>query len=28
MYAGYGGAWPGTESTHRATHQRPGTAGV
>ena len=24
MYAGYGGAWPGTESTHRATHQRPG----
>ena len=23
MYAGYGGAWPGTESTHRATHQRP-----
>ena len=24
MHAGYGGAWPGTESTHRATHQRPG----
>ena len=24
MPAGYGGAWPGTESTHRATHQRPG----
>ena len=21
---GGGGAWPGTESTHRATHQRPG----
>ena len=28
MPAGYGGAWPGTESTRRATHQRPGTAGV
>ena len=24
MHAGYGGAWPGTEPTHRATHQRPG----
>ena len=25
---GGGGAWPGLESAHRATHQRPGTAGV
>ena len=24
MPAGHCGAWPGTESTHRATHQRPG----
>ena len=28
MPTGYGGAWPGTESTHRATHQRPGATGV
>jgi len=28
MPAGCGGAWPGTESTRRATHQRPGTTGV
>ena len=25
---GSGGAWPGFETTHRATHQRPGAAGV
>ena len=28
MPAGYGGAWPGFETTRRATHQRPGTTGV
>ena len=28
MPAGYGGAWPGFETTRRATHQRPGAAGV
>ena len=28
MYAGYGGAWPDNEPTRRATHQRPGAAGV
>ena len=28
MPAGYGGAWPDTEPTRRATHQRPGTTGV
>ena len=28
MPAGYGGAWPDNEPTHRATHQRPGAAGV
>ena len=28
MPAGYGGAWPGFETTRRATHQRPGATGV
>ena len=28
MYAGYGGACPDNEPTRRATHQRPGAAGV
>ena len=28
MPAGYGGAWPGFKTTRRATHQRPGAAGV
>ena len=28
MPAGYGGAWPGFETTHRATHQRPRPTGV
>ena len=28
MPAGYGGAWPDTEPTRRATHQRPGATGV
>ena len=28
MPAGYGGAWPDNEPTRRATHQRPGAAGV
>ena len=27
MPAGYGGARPDNESTRRATHQQPGTAG-
>ena len=28
MPAGYGGAWPFFNPTHRTTHQRPGAAGV
>ena len=28
MCAGYGRSWPGFETTRRATHQRPGAAGV
>ena len=28
MHAGHGGAWPVFNPTRRATHQRPGTAGV